>query len=331
MRILVLGGTVFLGRAITDAALGSGHRVTHFNRGRSGAADPRVETLTGDRTASLDALSGRPWDAVIDTSGFLPQVVRRSAEALRKAAGRYLFVSSISVYPRFDHDGVDEDEPVAPPLDPVPDAMEWKDYGALKAMCEAVVRKAFGDRALALRPGLIVGPHDTTDRFTWWCHRIAQGGRVAAPVRPSLPIQCIDVRDLADLTVALLEREASGTFNATGAPGAATMGDLFEACRAVSGSDAAFDWIDEAFLEAHGAQYWTKMPLQVPENDPAMRGFASVSVARALAAGLRFRPLARTVADTLAWSRTLPADRAWKAGLSSEEEQALLDAWERRR
>ncbi len=267
---------------------------------------------------------------MIDTSGYLPQVVRRSAEKLRDVAGRYLFVSSISVYQSFDHRGVTEDEPVAAPLDPVPDAMTGETYGALKAMCEAVVRDACGERALVVRPGLIVGPHDPTDRFTYWPHRVAAGGRLVAPVRPGLPIQYIDVRDLAEWMVALLAAGAAGTFNATGTPGTTTMGDLLETCRHACASDARFEWMDAAFLAGHGARHWTKMPLQVPQDDPAMKGFASVSVARALAAELRLRSQAETVADTLAWSRTRPADHAWKAGLSREEEAALLAAWDAR-
>ncbi len=328
MRLLILGGSVFLGRAVTDAALDKGHSVAHFRRGTSGAPDPRVEMIIGDRTSTLEGLDTRTFDAVVDTSGYLPQIVRRSAEKLHGKVERYLFVSSVSVYDRFDHRGVTEDEPVAAPLDPVPDEMTWDKYGNLKAMCEAVVRDAFGERALVVRPGLIVGPHDTTDRFTYWPHRVSLGGRVVAPVRPGLAIQYIDVRDLAEWMVASLERGLSGTFNATGMPGIATLGDLLETCRHASGSDARFEWMDAAFLAAHGARHWTQMPLQVPEDDPAMKGFASVSVARAVAQGLRFRPQAETVADTLAWSRTRPAGHAWKAGLTAEEERALLADWD---
>ena len=330
MRILILGGSVFLGRAVTDAALDKGHAVTHFRRGKSGAPDARVETILGDRTGDLAALDARSFDAVVDTSGYLPQVVRRSAEKLRDSTGRYLFVSSISAYGSFSHHGVAEDEPLAAPLDPVPDAMTPDKYGALKAMCEAVVRASFGERSLIVRPGLIVGPHDASDRFTYWPHRVAQGGRIAAPVRPSLPIQYIDVRDLAEWMVELLGEGHSGAFNATGMPGATTMGDLLETCRHGAGSDARFEWMDAAFLEAHGAHAWSKMPLQVPDDDPATKGLSSVSVARALAAGLRFRPQAQTVADTLAWSRTLPPGREWKAGLSPAEEREILARWDAR-
>jgi 2'-hydroxyisoflavone reductase len=329
VRLLILGGTVFLGRALTDAALASGHSVTHLNRGRSAPGDIRVESLQADRTGALEILAGRTWDAVIDTCGYLPQVVRISAHALRESVRRYLFVSSISVYADFATIGQDEDAPVAPPPDPLPDAMTWDHYGALKAACEAVVRDTFAERALIVRPGLIVGPHDGTDRFTYWPHRVALGGRVAAPARASFPVQFIDVRDLAQWMVSLLERDVSGVFNATSPAGAITMGDVLATSREASGSTAAFEWLDEAFLEAQGVKPWSDMPLFVPQTGD-MQGFARVSVERALAQGLRFRPLAETVSATLEWSRMRAQDHAWKAGLSPDRERALLAAWDAR-
>jgi 2'-hydroxyisoflavone reductase len=334
MRILILGGTVFLGCAITDAALVRGHRVTHFNRGKSGTPDARVETLTGDRTVGLDALLGRSWDGVIDTSGYLPQVVRHSAGALRDATRRYLFVSSISAYagPHFG-----EDAAVAAPPDPLPGAMTPETYGGLKGACEAVVRETFGDGAIVIRPGLIVGPHDPTDRFTWWPWRIARGGRVAAPGRAARTVQFIDVRDLGRWSVGLLEREARGTFNATGPRTPIAMSDLLDACRAVSRSDASIvwrdasiEWIDEAFLAVHGVKPWKEMPLWVPESEPHASGFMNVPIDRALDTALTFTPLERTVTDTLAWSRTRPAGHEWKAGLTEDKERELLAAWDRR-
>jgi 2'-hydroxyisoflavone reductase len=332
MRILVLGGTVFLGRAITDAALARGHRVTHFNRGKSGAPDARVESVAGDRTVSLEALLGRSWDGVIDTSGYLPQVVRRSAEALRDATRRYVFVSSISVYAGL---GFAEDDAVQPPPDPLPDAMTMEAYGALKAACEGEVRGIFGERATIVRPGLIVGPHDPTDRFTWWPWRIARGGRVAAPGRAARAVQFIDVRDLARWSVGLLEREARGTFNATGPRTPIPMSQLLDACRAVSHRDAptewrdaSIEWIDEAFLAESGVKPWMEMPLWVPESAPHASGFMSVPIDRALGTGLVFTALESTIADTLAWSRTRAPGHAWKAGLGEEKERALLAAWD---
>src|SRR4029079_8754345 len=245
MRILILGGTVFLGRALTDAALARGHSVTHMNRGRSAGTDTRVETLVVDRMAipfAADVARDRTWDAVIDTCGYLPQVVRRSAEGLRDRVGLYVFVSSISVHRTFDTPGFNEDAPVQPPPHPLPDAMTLELYGALKAGCEEAVREAQGGKALIVRPGLIVGPHDPTDRFTYWPHRIARGGVFAAPGRSGRPIQLIDVRDLAEWMIALIGHGTTGTFQATGPRDTLTMGELLDACIAAAGNDARPEW-----------------------------------------------------------------------------------------
>jgi 2'-hydroxyisoflavone reductase len=322
MRILILGGTVFLGRALTDAALQAGHHVTHLHRGKSAPPDARVETLTGDREGDLKVLEGRTWDAVIDTSGYLPQVVKRSVEALRKKTRRYAFVSSISVY---RGEGYGEDAPVAPPPSPVPDAMTPETYGALKAMCEDVVREGFGDDALLVRPGLIVGPHDPTDRFTYWPARVARGGRILAPGRPDRTIQFIDVRDLAQWVIRLLERGTTGTFNAAGPAKKLTMEAFLDACVPGEGGGAiSFEWRSDTFLEKHKVMPWKELPMWIPDSDPRARGFLEVPVARALAAGLTFRPVRETIVDTVAWSRRRPPEREWKAGLAEERERALL-------
>lgn len=328
MRLLVLGGTVFLGRAITDAALAAGHSVTHFHRGRSRPPDPRVATVHGDRTiaADLQSLARDAWDAVIDTSGYMPQAVAQSAEALA-GVRRYLFVSSISVYARFHHAGFDEDANLLPPPEPLPESLRMELYGPLKSACEAVVRERFGVRALVVRPGLIVGPHDPTDRFTYWPVRIARGGTVAAPGRPSRTVQFIDVRDLAEWMVRLLERGAHGTFNATGPREPLAMEALLDACGDAAGVRAAVEWLDDAFLLAHGVAPWKDMPLWIPESDEAMHGLMAARIDRALDAGLAFRPLQETVADTLAWHAQRPASHEWKAGISAERERQLLAAW----
>jgi 2'-hydroxyisoflavone reductase len=334
MRLLILGGTVFLGRALTDAALAAGHGVMHLNRGRSHGTDARVETIVRDRTLQPildDASSKRRWDAVIDTCGYLPQVVRISADALRDRVDRYVFVSSISVYQAFDKPGFDEDAPVHAPPHPLPDAMTPALYGALKAGCEDVVRGAYGERALIIRPGLIVGPHDPTDRFTWWPHRAAAGGRFAAPGRPRRPVQFIDVRDLAEWMVAMVASNASGVFNATGPAGMLTMGELVHACIAAARDGASAEWVDERFLAEQGVKPWSEMPLWLPEGDPANAGFMAADISRAVARGLSFRPHARTVADTLEWSRIGRGGHPWKAGLPADRESALLRAWDRNR
>jgi len=324
MRILVLGGTVFLGRALTDAALARRHHVTHLNRGRSAPADPRVATLRAGRASDglAAVLAARRWDAVIDTSGYLPQVVARSVRALA-GSGRYLFVSSISAY---GDEGYGEDAPLKPAPDPLPDAWTPETYGGLKAACEAEVSAAFADRALIVRPGLIVGPHDPTDRFTYWPARIARGGRVAAPGRPGRTVQFIDVRDLAAWMVAALEAGTAGTYNATGPATPVSMEVLLETCRAVAHGEAELAWLDEALLAAQGVVPWKDMPLWIPESDPHASGFMNVPIARAVNAGLAFRPLADTVADTLRWAAGERPDRPWQAGLDAQREKELLAA-----
>jgi len=330
MRMLILGGTVFLGRALTQPAAAAGHEVVHFNRGISAPVDATVRRIRGDRNdaGSLrDAANAGPWDAVLDTSGYLPQAVRKSAGALRESAARYVFVSSISAY---GDGGFDETSPLQPAPDPLPEAMTMDKYGALKAACEASTRDAFGDRAIVVRPGLIVGPHDPTDRFTWWPHRVARGGPVAAPGRAQRAVQFIDVRDLARWMVGLAASGTSGTFNATGPLEPIAMAAVLETCREIARSDACFEWIDEQFLAASGVQPWKEMPLWVPESDPHAAGFMNVPIRRALATGLTFRSLRETVSDTLDWSRTRGNDHSWKAGLPADREATLLTQWDAR-
>ena len=333
MRILILGGTVFLGRALTDAALALGHGVTHLHRGITAGRDPRVETIVADRASATlaDVLRGGRWDAVVDTSGYLPQVVRRSAETLEGRVGRYAFVSSISAYRSFARAPVEETAELQSPPEPLPDAMTPELYGALKAGCEAVVRRTFGDAALLVRPGLIVGPHDPTDRFTWWPWRAARGGPFAAPGRPGRKVQFVDVRDLAEWIVAMLARGGSGTFNATGPAESISMEELLRVCVGVAATGADPQWLPDDFLLGHGVGPWIEMPLWVPESDDTLRGLMDVGIGRALAAGLRSRPLEETVRDTLQWARTRRSDHAWKAGLPREREDALLAAWTRHR
>jgi 2'-hydroxyisoflavone reductase len=327
VRLLILGGTVFVGRALTEAALAHGHHVTHFNRGKSAPADARVETLNGDRTeaaAMRKSFGERRWDAAIDTSGYLPQVVRKSAEALRAKVSRYLFVSTISVYAGLERVGFDEDAPLSPAPDPLPEALDMALYGPLKTGCEAVVNEIYAERATLVRPGLIVGPNDPTDRFTYWPARVAQGGTVLAPGRRERRVQFIDVRDLAEWMVHLIEKNVAGTFNATGPRQPLSMGELLETCRTVAGLDTRFEWIPDAALVEENVAPWKELPLWIPESDAAMHGLMGISIARALAQGLKFRPVAQTVADTLAWANKRPVDHAWKAGLSPEREKELL-------
>jgi 2'-hydroxyisoflavone reductase len=327
MKLLILGGTVFLGRHLVDAALANGHAVTTFTRGEHPAPlDPAVEQLHGNRKSDLAALEGRVWDAVIDTSGYVPRELRMSTAALART-GHYTFISSISVYADFKQRGKDEGEPVGTLEDPTVEDITGGSYGPLKALCEAVVREARPESALIIRPGLIVGPYDPTDRFTYWPHRVAAGGAVLAPGQAETQVQFIDVRDLAEWTLRMAEAGRTGTFNATGPTQTLAMGTVLETCRAVSGSDARFIWVAEPFLEERQVGAWMDMPLWIPVSDTDSAGHSAVNCQKAIAAGLTFRPLAETVRATLDWDATRPADRAWKAGLTREREAEVLAAW----
>lgn len=319
MRLLVLGGPRFVGRALADAALARGHELTFFNRGRTNPdLYPEVERLVGDREGDLGALRGLAWDAVIDTCGYLPGTVLASAEALQES-GLYCFVSSISVYADFSVP-TNEDSPVGVLGDLPGDEVTGESYGPLKALCEEAVREVFDDRALVVRPGLIVGPHDPTGRFTYWPHRIARGGEVLAPAPPERPTQVIDVRDLAEWTVSLCESATAGTYNATH-PGV-SFEELLTTCRSVSSSSAHVTWVTDAFLLEQGVGEWMELPLWIA--DPALAAADRVDVTRAIAAGLSFRPLEETVRGALDHAETTDA-----AGLAPEREAALLAAWRR--
>src|SRR5437773_6684344 len=299
VRLLVLGGTKFLGRAAVEAALARGHEVTLFNRGETNPdLFPKAEKLRGDRDGDLSALEGREWDAVIDPSGFVPRVVRASAELLR-ASGHYVFVSSGSVYAEPYTPGYDESAPTVELEDPNSEEV-LRDYGALKATCEDVVREVFPEAHTNVRAGLIVGPHDGSGRFTYWPLRLAGPGEALAPAPPERLVQFIDVRDLAGWMVDACERGISGTFNASGEP--LPLGDVLAACRT---GDAELLWIDEQFLLEQSIGPWMQLPLWVPREEDA---FLQMSVAKAVAEGLSFRPVEETARDTLACAREAGAE-----------------------
>jgi 2'-hydroxyisoflavone reductase len=294
VRLLVLGGTRFVGRAFVEAALARGHELTLFNRGRTNPDLFRgVETIHGDRTESLAPLAGREWDAVVDVAAYFPRVARLSTEALRESTRRYLYVSSISVYA--DQSVRNDEEGRVAVTDDLDDTGD-ETYGARKAASEDVVREAFGERATIVRPGLIVGPHDPTDRFDYWPKRIAAGGRVLAPGDPGDPVQFVDVRDLAAFMHRLLEDDRGGTFNATGRT--LRFGDVLDECLRVAGSGAELVWIPSDELLAEGLSPWMGIPLWI-----AAEGWEAANrivVDRALAAGLELRPLGETVRAALA-------------------------------
>jgi 2'-hydroxyisoflavone reductase len=327
--ILVLGGTGFLGPHFVDAARARGHKMTLFNRGKTHPElFPDLEKLHGDRDGDLKALEGRSWDAVVDTSGYVPRMVKASADLLAPRVAQYIFVSSISVYKDDVAVGADENHPLQVLTEPGSED-RMKHYGALKALCEKTVEGAFAGRALVVRPGLIVGPLDPTDRFTYWPARLERGGDVLAPGSGKDPAQIIDARDLAAWMVACIEQKQTGTFNTTGPKNAITMHDLLDLCHAgIGGSAARFVWVDSDFLEKKQVAPWTDLPVWTGKD----RGMASVSNRRAVERGLDFRPIADTARDTLAWWKTLPAERREKpkVGLTPQREAEVLAAWKAR-
>ncbi len=328
MKLLILGGTVFVGRHLVETALEAGHEVTLFNRGQHNPGlFPEVEKLRGSRDGGLDALRGRRWDAVVDTCGYIPRIVRASAEMLADAVDHYTFISTVSVYGHPEGKRSDEDAEVGTLEDPAVEEVTGETYGPLKVLCEQAAEQAMPGRVLTIRPGLIVGPHDPTDRFTYWPHRVAQGGEVLAPGHPERPVEFIDVRDLAEWTLRMVEKRATGIFNATGPDYHLGMGRLLETCQDVSRSDARLVWVSTQFLEDAGVAPWMELPLWLGEDESAPGALLTVNVDRAVAAGLSFRPLESTIADTLAWAATRPADHQWRAGLKREREQELVHAW----
>ena len=322
MRLLVLGGTLFLGRHLVEAAVERGDEVTLFNRGRTNPGlYPEVEHLHGDRDGDLSALAGREWDAVVDTSARVPRWVRTAAELLRDGVGHYTFISSGSVYADTSRAGTDESAPVHTLADESVEEIDSAEtYGALKALCERVAEEVLSQNVLSVRAGLIVGPYDPTGRFTYWPHRIARGGDVVAPEPRNQAVQIVHARDLADWILALAERRTTGIFNAVGPERPLTLEEVLAECHRVTGSDANLVWADERFLVDHGVEAWSELPLWLaPDTNPEYRGFMSVDVSKAVAAGLRFRPLADTIRETLTG-----AEPTADAGLAPERERELL-------
>ena len=323
LRILILGGTGFIGPYQVRYALSRGHKVTTFNRGKThpGELPGEVEQLIGDRNGQLDALKDRQWDVVIDNPTTLPAWVRDAAQILKGNVDRYVFVSTISVYADTSK-GVDETAPLAKydGADPFKETLEamrasgFKTYGPLKALSEQETQKWFPGKTLIIRPGLIVGPRDETDRFTYWPVRIVRGGDVLAPGMPNDPVQFIDARDLAEWTIRMVENRETGAYNATGPAKPLGIGSMLDGIKRALNANAKFTWIPADFLKQQKVEAWSDMPVWTGEES----GMARTSISRALAKGLTFRPLADTARDTLAWFQSQPQDRQskMKAGLS---------------
>ncbi|MFO0572809.1 MAG: NAD-dependent epimerase/dehydratase family protein [Polyangia bacterium] len=336
-RILILGGTGFIGPAIVAAARARGHTLTLFNRGKTNPQlFPDVETILGERGADLGKLGGRDWDAVIDTWGRYPSGVRAAAELLRARVGHYVFISTISVY-KLGRDDIDEGSPLLPTEPPPPEDMDLLHYGPLKVLSERAAQESMPGRVTVIRPGVIAGPHDPTDRFTYWPVRLQRGGEILVPDGPDYRMQFIDVRDLAEWIVTTIEARRFGTFNAVG-PADPSLRAVLAACESgVAGSaqrPGRLVFVDGNWLDKSSAGGWGDFPLVVA-GDADNRGFAHVSAARALAAGLRLRSPALTARDTLAFWSALPAAEqarrnAKRPGLSPEREAELLQRWRTR-
>lgn len=318
MRLLVLGGTQFAGRALAEAALRAGHEVTLFHRGLTNPGlFPEAEHVRGDRDGELQALAGRTWDACVDTSGYVPRLVRASAELLRERVGRYVFVSTISVYADLSVSR-DEDGPLVRLDDPTTEDVE-QSYGGLKALCEQTVESVCGRRATIVRPGFVVGPHDPTGRLTWWVHRAAAGGEIVVPASVARRLQLIDVRDLADFLLRIATTGIGGTFNVTGPVPPITMIDVIRTAADVAGATVEPVVVEDAFLSMRGLGF-AELPLWI--DDRGWRAWAEVNVSRAVAAGLRFRPLRETVEATLR-----EAAPVGSFGLDAERQEKILRAW----
>jgi nucleoside-diphosphate-sugar epimerase len=334
LRILILGGTGFTGPYQVRYALSRGHKVTPFNRGKThpGELPADVEQLVGDRNGKLDALKNRKWDVVIDNPTTLPVWVRDAAQILKGNVERYVFISTVSVYGEVKQ-GVDESAPVEiyQGPDPYKETLEamrasgYKTYGPLKALSEREAEMWFPGKTLVIRPGLIVGPRDETDRFTYWPVRIDRGGEVLAPGNREDPVQFIDARDLAEWTIRMAENREIGIYNATGPAKPLGVGGMLDGIKEAEKSNAKFTWVNEEFLTQQKVEPWSDMPVWTGKES----GLARTNITRALSKGLTFRPLADTARDTLAWFKALPQDRQSKlrAGLMPEREAEVLAAW----
>ncbi|MBN8203277.1 SDR family oxidoreductase [Bacillus sp. NTK034] len=336
MKVLILGGTRFLGKALAEEGLKRGHDITLFNRGNNKEAFSEVEQLAGDRDGDVSQLKNRKWDAVMDTCGFAPHQINKIAAVLGDSIEHYTYISSISVYKDWIPLNLTEDYHLqSMPQDRLKDVEEgrispYEYYGALKVLCEAEAEKHWPGRVLHIRAGQLVGPFDYTDRLPYWVQRVSEGGNIVVPGRPDRPIQLIDVKDIAAWGFNMAENSKAGTYNITGPDYELTMEELLNTCKSVTNSNAKFVWADEQFVLDHQIQPWTEMPLWIPEHFPLdgedKPWHMCISVKKAIENGLSFRPLEDTIQDVYQWEKGRQ-DSGRKAGISREKEQELLDAW----
>jgi 2'-hydroxyisoflavone reductase len=325
LNVLVLGGTRFLGRHLVEEFLKRGHKVTLFNRAVSNPnLFSNLEKIKGDRGGdNLKALMGRKWDAVIDTSGYIPRIVELSSNILCNSTSHYTFISTISVYEDFNIDDIDENSSLAKLEDPKNENITDKTYGPLKGLCESVVQSYFPKKALIIRPGIIVGPYDTSDRFTYWVDRVNKGGKVLAP--PNQSLQFIDVRDLSKWIVEMVEKQKTGIYNATGET--IDFKYLFQECQKVSGNKADVIWVNEDFLLKKDVKGWAELPFWVPKAWK-ISGVFTINSQKAIKEGLKFRRLVETISSTLKWHLERNSNQL-KVGLDDVKEKELLLDWEK--
>ncbi|MHC0038671.1 SDR family oxidoreductase [Pseudoneobacillus sp. C159] len=339
MKILIIGGTRFLGRYLVEEGLKKNHEITLFNRGNNKTDFNHVEQIHGDRNMEISLLENRKWDAVIDTCGYWPQSVEKSAEILKENVGQYVLISTISVYKDFSKKNFDEESDLlmvsrekADELYKEGDSAIMSYYGELKALCEQTLLTIIPTKSTIIRPGLIVGPYDGSDRFTYWVKRVNDGGKILAPGSPDRMVQFIDVRDLAKWTIGMVEKQEFGIFNATGLDKNLTMESMLNSIKQGLNSHAEFIWVDEHFLLENEVGPWMEMPLWLPQgklpDGKDMSGMLSADTSRALAAGLTFRSVEETAQDTLAWYLTKDPSQPMKAGMKSDKEGQLLEKWQ---
>jgi nucleoside-diphosphate-sugar epimerase len=329
-KVLILGGTGFIGPHFVKALMDGGHTITLFNRGkRDPEAHPGVEQLLGDRDGKLEALANRSWDVVIDNSGYYPRVVRQSAELLKPRVPHYVFISSVAVYRDFATPGADENYPRGQLEAGAKEEFSGATYGPFKAACEDVIGEIYGKHATFIRPTYIAGPGDHTDRFTYWPFRFSQGGEMLAPGTPADPMEYIDVRDVANFVRVCVETRATGPFNLIVPPGSTTFGKVLDTSRQVTGADTKVTWAPVDFLRAQGMisnylERGSPLPLWTPPGAESA-GYGLSRSGRAVAKGLTFHPLEQTIRDTLEWQKTRPAEnQTLKAGLTPAREAELL-------